>query len=66
MNIIRYPETSQWEELLRRPTLDVTTLNDTVGNVLQAVRAGGDEAVKTYEEKFDHVRLDSLQVSAEE
>lgn len=66
MNIIRYPETSQWEELLRRPTLDVTTLNDTVGSVLQAVRAGGDEAVKTYEEKFDHVRLDSLQVSAEE
>ena len=63
MNIIRYPDPSQWEELLRRPALDVTTLNDTVRTVLQAVRGRGDEAVKEYEERFDHVRLDSLAVS---
>lgn len=63
MNIIRYPDPSQWEELLRRPSLDVTMLNDTVRTVLQDVRARGDEAVKEYEERFDHVRLDSLAVS---
>ena len=63
MNIIRYPDPAQWDELLRRPALDVTTLNDTVRTVLQEVRARGDEAVKEFEERFDHVRLDSLMVS---
>lgn len=66
MNIIRYPDPAQWDELLRRPALDVTTLNDTVRGVLQDVRARGDEAVKDYEERFDHVRLDSLLVSEAE
>lgn len=66
MNIIRYPDPAQWDELLRRPALDVTTLNDTVRSVLQDVRARGDEAVKDYEERFDHVRLDSLVVSEAE
>lgn len=66
MNIIRYPDPACWEELLRRPALDGTRLNDTVRAVLQEVRARGDEAVKAYEEQFDHVRLDSLAVSPAE
>ena len=66
MKIIRYPEPAQWEELLRRPVLDVATLNDTVRTVLQEVRTRGDEAVKDFEERFDHVRLDSLSVSEAE
>lgn len=66
MKIIRYPEPAQWEELLRRPALDVATLNDTVRTVLQEVRTRGDEAVKDFEERFDHVRLDSLSVSEAE
>ena len=66
MNIIRYPDPACWEELLRRPALDGTKLNDTVRAVLQDVRARGDEAVKAYEEQFDHVRLDSLAVSPAE
>ncbi len=66
MNIIRYPDPACWEELLRRPALDGTKLNDTVRAVLQEVRARGDEAVKAYEEQFDHVRLDSLSVTPAE
>lgn len=66
MKIIRYPEPAQWEELLCRPALDVATLNDTVRTVLQEVRTRGDEAVKDFEERFDHVRLDSLSVSEAE
>lgn len=66
MKIIRYPEPAQWEELLRRPALDVATLNDTVRTVLQEVCTRGDEAVKDFEERFDHVRLDSLSVSEAE
>ena len=66
MNIITYPERSQWNDLLRRPTLNTATLRETVLEVLEHVRTEGDKAVIEYEEKFDHVHLDSLTVSEEE
>jgi len=63
MEIIKYPERNQWDELVKRPELDVTSLFDTVRSVLDDVKRNGDTAVKIYEEKFDKVRLESLQVS---
>ena len=66
MNIITYPEPSQSNDLLRRPTLNTATLRETVLEVLERVRTEGDKAVIEYEEKFDHVHLDSLTVSEEE
>ncbi len=66
MNILRYPERNQWDDITARPVLDVSQLNATVAEVLAAVKAGGDKAVLSYEEKFDHVCLDSLAVSEEE
>ncbi|MCF2597535.1 histidinol dehydrogenase [Phocaeicola barnesiae] len=66
MNIITYPARSQWNDLLRRPTLNTATLRETVLEVLERVRTEGDKAVIEYEEKFDHVHLDSLTVSEEE
>lgn len=66
MNIIQYPDRSTWNELLRRPTLNTHTLRNTVREVLERIKTEGDKAVIDYEEKFDHVRLDSLAVTAEE
>lgn len=66
MRIIKYPSRNDWKEIIERPRLDVSQLNATVANVLQDIRVKGDEAVKFYEEKFDHVKLSSLAVSAEE
>ena len=66
MNIIRYPEKSEWKKIVERPHLDVSQLNATVAGVLADVKARGDEAVKAYEEKFDHAQLDSLAVSEAE
>ncbi len=66
MRIIKYPSHDDWKEIIERPRLDVSQLNATVANVLQDIQAKGDEAVKFYEEKFDHVKLSSLAVSAEE
>lgn len=66
MRIIKYPSRDDWKEIIERPRLDVSQLNATVANVLQDIRMKGDEAVKFYEEKFDHVKLSSLAVSAEE
>ncbi len=66
MKIIRYPERSEWQKIVERPHLDVSTLNQTVAEVLADVRQRGDEAVKGYELKFDHVDLPTLEVTKEE
>ena len=66
MEIIKYPVKNQWDELLKRPELDVASLFDTVRSVLDDVKHSGDIAVKMYGEKFDKVRLESLQVSDSE
>ena len=66
MNIIRYPEKKDWSKIVERPHLDVSKLNETVASVLADVKKRGDDAVKGYELKFDHVDLPSLAVSEAE
>ena len=66
MNIIRYPERSEWAKIVERPHLDTTELNETVAAVLADVKRRGDDAVKGYELKFDHVDLPTLEVSEKE
>lgn len=66
MNIIRYPKRSEWQKIVERPHLDVSQLNETVASVLADVKLRGDEAVKGYELKFDHVDLASLEVTKDE
>lgn len=66
MNIIRYPKREQWAEICRRPHLDTTQLQQTVGSVLADVKARGDQAVIDYEKQFDHCTLTSLAVTEQE
>ena len=66
MNIIRYPEKSEWAKIVERPHLDMSQLNETVASVLADVKRRGDDAVKGYELKFDHVDLPDLAVSEAE
>ena len=66
MRTIQYPPEAIWEEITRRPQMDNATLSATVKSVLDDVRLHGDEAVKRYEERFDHVSLDTLAVSEAE
>ena len=66
MEIIRYPQREDWAEIVKRPVLDVSQLNDTVTSVLNDVKCHGDAAVLSYEEKFDHVNLSTLAVTEEE
>ena len=66
MNIIKYPAREEWSQIVERPHLDVSELNETVAAVLADVRRRGDDAAKGYELKFDHVDLQSLCVTEEE
>ncbi len=66
MNVIRYPKESEWSDIVKRPVADLETLRQTVGNILEAVKCGGDKAVMAFEEQFDKARLVSLRVSQAE
>ena len=66
MNVISYPKREDWDEMLKRPVMNVDTLRETVARVLADVKARGDQAVKEYEKQFDHVELDSLAVTEDE
>lgn len=66
MNIIKYPNRSEWKQLLERPHKDPAQLRDLVQNVLDRIKSEGDAAVKDYELQFDKVKLDTLQVSEAE
>ena len=66
MNIIRFPERNEWAKIVERPHLDVSKLNDMVAAVLADIKKRGDDAVKGYELKFDHVDLPTLAVSEQE
>ena len=66
MKVIKYPAKEEWSEIVKRPHLDVSQLNATVEGVLDDVKNHGDEAVKRYEEKFDHAHLDTLAVTEAE
>ena len=52
MKIYKNPSKDRWAEIIARPRLDLTKLNDTVATVLADVKARGDEAVKEYLRRF--------------
>ena len=66
MILVEYPERQKWPELLKRPVMNTVSLNEMVRGILDQVKYNGDEAVLSYEETFDHVRLKSLAVTEEE
>lgn len=66
MQILEYPKRSEWADILKRPNKDVAELASIVRSVLEDVRNNGDDAVKGYELKFDHVSLDELLVTDDE
>ena len=66
MILVEYPERQKWAELLKRPVMNTVSLNEMVRGILDQVKYNGDEAVLSYEETFDHVRLKSLAVTEEE
>ncbi len=66
MEIIEYPEVKDWYKIAVRPQIDLTSLYSTVNSVLEDIKSNGDTAVREYEHRFDHVKLQNLRVSNEE
>lgn len=62
MKVIRYPDRASWSQLLQRPTIDNRTLERTVSDILEAVKADGDKALKAFALQFDGIELNTLAV----
>ena len=66
MNIIRYPERAEWNNVLKRSALHTEDIRPAVQEIIGKVRTEDDRALYEYEEKFDKVKLASLIVTPEE
>jgi histidinol dehydrogenase len=49
--------------IAERPSLPAEELESTVQEILQEVKAGGDEAIRRYSRRFDKVELSGLEIS---
>lgn len=50
------------EKLFLRPKIDFNTIVDTVQPILDEVKKSGDQAIRSYTQKFDGVKLDEVAV----
>jgi histidinol dehydrogenase len=60
------PDKSTWGTLLMRPALEQAELSSKVQEIMEAVRAQGEEAVINYTEQFDQVKLRSIRVTTDQ
>ena len=65
MEILKYSEIDL-AETIKRSEQDVNNVLDTVSEILNNVKDNGDEAVKSYTEKFDGVSVGDLKVTESE
>jgi len=61
-----YPEKKTWKALLSRPSLDDSSLEASVSNILREVKQNGDEAVKRFATMFDKVTIKNFAVTPQE
>lgn len=62
MKVYKNPNRAEWNALAKRPILEQQTLDAIVINILNDVKMNKDKALFNYAEKFDNVKLESLQV----
>lgn len=65
MEILKYSEIDL-SQTIKRSEQDVNNVLDIVSDILNNIKDKGDEAVKSYTEKFDGVLIDNLKVTEDE
>ena len=63
MKIIKQPSRTKWDEILKRPSLDIEPLSASVGKILDDVKKRGDDALRELTLKYDKVILKDIAVS---
>lgn len=63
MKLIKYPTKESWKELLKRPTIDNSSLEATVQSVLSDIKTNGQSVVNKYTLQFDKVNIENVLVN---
>src|SRR5687767_1670201 len=66
INLIKYPDRNDWQEIVKRPVFENYSLEKTVRKILEKVKSKGDKAIRKYTKEFDGVKLKNLAVSGKE
>ncbi|MBO5974106.1 MAG: histidinol dehydrogenase [Paludibacteraceae bacterium] len=66
VEIIKYPQREQWADLCKRPVKENSSLQQIVAEIVEKVRAEGDDALRFYSQKFDAKPLNEFAVSRQE
>jgi histidinol dehydrogenase len=66
MNVYENPSQEIIQQLIKRPALEVDDLRAIISDVFEEVKVNGDDALKSYTQKFDKVLLDDVKVSEAE
>lgn len=66
MQLFKYPDTDQWNQLVERPVFENLELEKKVKKILEKVKANGDKAIRKYAKEFDGIKIKNLAVSEKE
>ena len=66
MQLIKYPERTEWSAILKRPSFDATSLEEKVKLILEEVKGNGDGALRKFTRQFDGVDIHDAAVSQAE
>lgn len=66
MEILNNPSRNQWAALVERNVPDDAAIEESVKNIVAAVREQGDAALRAYALKFDGAELSDIELSKEE
>ncbi len=66
MKWYKYPDRTEWEEIIKRPVADYSSLEKKVKKIMLKVKAKGDEAVLKFAKKFDCFKLKEIEVDQQE
>ena len=66
INVIKYPDRKDWQEIVKRPVFENVSLEKAVKKILEKVKAKGDKAVRKNTKEFDGVKLKKLTASEKE
>jgi len=66
MKTIILPDKNKWETICQRPGMNKTDLDGVVRNIIDRVKSESDEAVSSFNRKFDGLAPGNLKVSSDE
>ena len=66
IKVIKQPSKEDWQEIVKRPVFENSSLEKTVKKILDKVKDKGDKAVRKYTKEFDGVKLKKIIVCEKE